>query len=334
MHDNRASHGWRRGVLLAAMVASSAALAQVPRLEIRGSADSAFALGSGSPASFNHNASSGTLVDAVTSFGQIQDPFVDIDKWPQSGAQGLAGATFGALGVQAGARMKVGAAASPHSGRASGFALASFSDWVTINPADPALIGTPGKLKYSVVVSGNGGVFKTDIGPRVVGRYCAETGNVLSACGGWAVTELESGIGTHSGPALPLVIEAEANLIFGRPSVIYVRLIANLDIDFAHAGLSEGFVDVGHTARWDGIDAVLDFNGNPLAGYQLVAASGTDYREHITTLLPMPVPELGSLWLMALGLASLAGGLIARRAVGATPRLYPPGSPVCIAQPA
>lgn len=286
----------QRPVLLALACAAGTAQSQTPSLQIQGWADSSMALGTGTPAEFNHvRQGRGSLSDGVLSSGSLTDPAVDMDRWSRSGAQALASAQMGHLGVLAGGEVVLGALGG--GGQfAQAHAEASFTDWLTLSPSDPALMFTPGTLRFQVNFSGNGGVVDLSTTARVLARWCGRAGAADFACGGWFSDSGDTGVGRQSGP-LPGAVAYEQRFVWGLPVAIGVTLVADLEITGLNNGSANGYFDLSHSAAWGGILGVRDDTGMlvPPQAYALSAASGTDYRGAVSA-----IPEPGA-WLLFLG---------------------------------
>ena len=293
--------GWvlrrrRRQLLIALVCAAGAAQAQTPSLQIQGRADSSMAVGTGTPAEFNHvRQGRGNLSDSVLSLGSLTDPAVDIALWSRSGAQALASAQLGHLGVLAGGEVVLGALGGGGQ-YAHAHAQASFTDWLTLNPADPALMFTPGTLRFRVDYSGNGGVVDLSTTARVLARWCGRAGAADFSCGGWFSDTGETGVGRQSGP-LPGAVEYEQRFVWGLPVAIGVTLTASFDLELLNNGSANGYFDLSHSATWGGILSVRTSAGELVApqDYALSSASGTDYGSAIT---PVPEPAAMLLWLL------------------------------------
>lgn len=286
----------RRQLVLALVCAAGAAHAQTPSLQIQGRADSSMALGTGTPAEFNHvRQGRGHLSDGVLSLGSLTDPAVDMALWSRSGAQALASARLGHLGVLAGGEVVLGALGGGGQ-YAHAHAQASFTDWLTLSPTDPALMFTPGTLRFRVDYSGNGGVVDLSTTARVLARWCGRAGAADFSCGGWFSDTDETGVGRQSGP-LPGAVEYEQRFVWGLPVAIGVTLTASFDLELLNNGSASGYFDLSHSAAWGGIQSVRTGAGELVApqGYALSSASGTDYRSAIT---PVPEPAAMLLWLL------------------------------------
>jgi len=113
-----------------------------------------------------------------------------------------------------------------------------------------------------------------------------------------ASSGLESGSMT-SGGGIPV----DALLSFGPDGWAVVQVSMYLQVSasasaFA-AAAANGGASFGSTVFWGGIDAII-VDGVPLADYEIVSASGVDYR-----LPTAPVPEPAPAWLASLGLLAL-----------------------------
>jgi len=220
--------------------------------------------------------------------------------WSRSGAQALASARMGHLGVLAGGEVVLGALGS--GGQfAHAHAQASFTDWLTLSPSDPARMFTPGTLHFQVNYAGNGGVVDLSTTARVLARWCGRAGNADFSCGGWFSDSDDTGVGRQSGP-LPGAVAYEQRFVWGLPVAIGVTLAASVDLTGLNNGSANGHFDLLHSAAWGGILSVSDGTGVLVVpqGYALSSASGTDYRGAISA-----IPEPGAWLLLLLGAGAL-----------------------------
>ena len=128
------------------------------------------------------------------------------------------------------------------------------------------------------------------------------------------------GLVTHSVQALsdgrvfggiPGLITFEAGVKFNEPdfTLLFVQLrtaaqsgALSIPGQFHSAAANAEFFS---SLEWDGIDSVLDDQGNPITGWSLASGSGFDYTRSFAAQLPAAVPEPGSWALMMTGLALL-----------------------------
>lgn len=295
----RHAHG---AVALVAAAAPALVLAQTPSLQIQGRADSSMAQGAGTPAEFStFRQGGGPLVDGVLSLGSLTDPAVDMRFWSRSSAQATAFAQLGHVGAQAGGEVVLGALGGGGQ-YARAYAQASFTDWLTLTPSDPALLFTSATLRYRVDWSGNGGVTDNSTTARVLARWCGRAGGGDFQCGGWFSDSGETGLGRQSGP-LPGPVEYEQRFTWGLPVPIGVSLVAEFEIVGLNNGSASGYYDLSQSAAWGGILGVALADGTPVAplAYALSSASGTNYSGPIAA-----VPAPPALWLWLAGVPLLA----------------------------
>lgn len=107
------------------------------------------------------------------------------------------------------------------------------------------------------------------------------------------------GLGSYHGPRLPWILQLEVPFRFGLPLGIFVELSAQTAI-VSQGGSLETVADLSHTAAWGGVVELRDAVGSVLgaADYDLISASGVDYRVAV-------VPEVPTLPLLLSGLLVL-----------------------------
>lgn len=291
------------GLLLAGWIlAPGASAATPPYLQITGNADSSLSgplPGLADQGEFDWTAASGILGDGVVvDGGPIGGP-------TYAGAQAIASAEFGRLGVLAGAEVIGPPLSFPNNQlSASGSATAVWSDIVTIVPVDPALRFTHGLFSFEVTVGGTGGATQRPhlgfgsahyIATVQVGGAMCPTACTFRRFGYW--NETLAGMG---GDTLPLSIAADVDIIIGSPFTLSVSLAANASV-FTGDERVEAHSNILHTALWNGITSMKDANGNEFA-HEVQSLSGTNWA------LPYaaPVPEPAT-WLTLLAGLALMG---------------------------
>lgn len=202
-------------------------------------------------------------------------------------AQSAAHANFGVLRLLA---ISTGLAASQ--------ATTSFSDRLTVLPANPLRVGEFGLLEWRMALSGTG-----DLQINAVDGYGSVSIDTFApgaALGtGRTLSLWFNDIGgpvQFDGDPLPRHVVVRQGFIFGEPFEIGFQLNATTGAAGASA-----LADLMNTATWGGITAVsvagVAFRADE---FHLQSASGTDYRGAIT-----PVPELPQALLLLLGLGAL-----------------------------
>lgn len=296
-------------LLLGSTLGPGTFAATPPYLQITGSAASSMSVpgpGLGDQGEFDLTAVSGPLVDGVlVDGGPIGGP-------TYAGAQAIASAEFGRLGVLAGAEVIGPPLAFPNNElSASGSTTAMWSDSVTVVPTDPALMLTHGLFSFEVQVGGVGGVTQgAHLGfgsadyiaiVQVGGAMCPTT-CTFRRFGYWNQTL--AGMG---GDTLPLSIAADVDIIIGSPFTLSVSLSAQASV-FTGDESVEAHSDIRHTALWNGITSMKDANGNDFA-HQVQSLSGTNWS------LPYaaPVPEPATWLTLLAGLAFMGASRGHRR---------------------
>ena len=205
--------------------------------------------------------------------------------------------------------------------RLSTFSAARFQDTITLTPALPALIGTPGIMTASIAVSGalatsavhtkaSGLGFEPTLG-AADWRLAIESGSTFlgglnSARPGFfgAVGVSHAGDST-AGLGPTALVTFSLPIVFGAPTDIHVALGANAAATVNSAAvvpLTSGFTFVTAesiytaTATWNGISSVRS-GATPVA-FTVSSASGINYA------LPVPEPRMATLFALGLLLVS------------------------------
>jgi hypothetical protein len=253
----------------------------------------------------------GYMVDAV------HPPTEPLENWADTGAQAYGWAQYGRVGVQVGATTAHGSFVG--TGWADSDVRAAFFDTLTVAPVQAALFGTPGVLRYSLVVSGNNWLRdQSNVGWAEVAFTLQASGLPVLQQGQWTSGVDDIGQGSYHGPQLPWILQLEVPFRFGLPFGIAVELSAQTDI-VSQGGSLETLADLSHTAAWGGVVELRDAVGSVLgaADYDLTSASGVDYRVAV-------VPEVPALPLLLAGLLVLGFRLHAlpgtrRQSIAVTP---------------
>jgi hypothetical protein len=191
-------------------------------------------------------------------------------------------------------------------GFAASQATTSFSDRLTVLPANPLWAGEFGVLEWRMALSGAGDLQITAVdgyGSVSIDAFsqgaAPGTGRMLST---WF--NAIGGPVQFDGDALPRDVVVRQGFVFGEPFDIGFQLNATAGAAGAYA-----LADLMNTATWGGITAVR-LNGAALGAdeFRLQSASGTDYRSAIT-----PVPEPGTWLLWILGALALGAAGRSRR---------------------
>jgi hypothetical protein len=291
------------------------------RLEIDGSVYSLLGAPGHSANRLFFGVSSNSAV-AVNDGGYMVDdvhpPTEPMDDWADTGAQAYGWAQHGRVGVQVGATTAHGTFVG--TGWADSDVRAAFFDTLTVAPVQAALFGTPGVLRYSLVVEGNNWLRdRSNAGWAEVAFTLMASGLPAPQQAKWSSGVDDIGQGSYLGPQLPWILQLEVPFLFGLPLGIFVDLSAQTEI-VSQGGSLETLADLSHTAAWGGIVELRDGGGNVLgaADYDLTSASGVDYRVAV-------VPEVPTLALLLAGLLVLGSRLHAfpgatRRSIAANPR--------------
>ena len=270
--------GWvlrsRRRQLLLVLACSAAGAAQAQQLEVEGYACA------GECSLYDQQQLGGPALSA-----RAQQAFAS------RAADSIAVAQFGALRLYSASSGTI----------ATSQATASFSDWLTVLPAHPALTGEFGAIEWRLSLSGAGdlqihaadgygSIYIDAIVPGAAPGTGRATASWFNAIGGPV---------QFDGDALPLDLAVRQGFVFGEPFEIGFQLSATTGAAGAIA-----LADLMHTATWGGITAVSVPGVTLGAGdYALHSASGTDYRGAIAAV---PEPGTWLLWLLgafALGAA-------------------------------
>jgi hypothetical protein len=229
---------------------------------------------------------SSTLADAV------------LHMQGNAAAQVVYSARVGALGILAGSES---AGFSTIQGRTS--LRVSWSDMVTINPGNPALLGTPGSFSFLAGLSGSGGAIPA--GPFTRGEGSASYRVQLSlnrepefiSSGRWHYVDFFGS--TFTGDAPNQSYSGAIPFLFGVPFGIAASLQAD---SFATSieGKVESFVSMIGTLKWNGITEVRDLNGTPLTDLSVTSDSGVDWLQAVA------VPEPGTVVLLLTALPVVA----------------------------
>jgi hypothetical protein len=213
------------------------------------------------------------------------------------------------------------------SGSESNF-QASFTDTMTVQPVDPALLGQFGtltgslQLDYLRSTSAQGSPLDPSelLGASVEwGAGISSLGNSIGGGGSASFREsvtdgaspysqyFISLTGANGSPAPDsLMIPFVLGFVFGEAFDVTVELAATAFATF-EGGVLEGeqyqasaTLNLLNTLTWQGVSSVLDAEGNPVA-FSLASASGTDWTVP-ATVIPLPP----AVWLFGTALAGLA----------------------------
>lgn len=296
-----------RWIAATLVACAGGALAQpLPLVNITGEADSSMAAGAGQPATFDDlREGTGFIVAAngVVSYGEYRDLFVDPMKWSRSSSQAVAWAQPGHVGVQVGAEVVLGAV-GPNFNYAYGRARSQFVDFLTLTPADPALLGTSGVLRHRLDVAGNGGLLDSSTTAAVSAGWCVHPPDGIAVCGQWYSTNLGVGVGAQDGVMPPWSAEFDLAFTWGASFGVGFGLSAHAEIVDLSNGRAQADFSLLHSAAWGGVISVTDVAGNTIApgAYQLLSASGADYSGPIAAA----VPEVPTLLMLSSGVLLLA----------------------------
>lgn len=256
---------------------------------------------------YDLTAGGGQLVEGV-----VVDGGGRIGEAGYAGGQSVASAAFGRLSALGGAVAVGPPPVLPSSGLiASGFTQAMWSDEVTLVPNDPALLFTPARFRFEVLLSGDGGIVLTTLANQGYGNaeYSAsvEVGSCPVGCqftrvGYWNSTSPTG----FDGDPLPQALTGDVGVSLGSPFVLRVSIAANATVAVGGDGSVEAFSDLSNTVLWNGA-TVTDASGAPIA-YRMQSTSGTDWS------LPYaaPVPEPAT-WLTLVAGLALIGASRSRR---------------------
>jgi len=208
----------------------------------------------------------------------------------------------------------VGRSASVHTG-------ASFFDFITLNPPNPALAGQAVTVNASWLLNGDM-LAIWNLFNNLPATASARTNLSLSGTGmgQWGVQAREqhgyrAGSFYNISVLAPMVIPVSISAIFGsRAGIQYGLDLQGLaetgflkeeclqDCGFSSAS-AELTANYGNSLVWGGISSVIDANGNPILDFTVSSDSGFDYAT--------AVPEPGTSAMLLAGVGLL--GWIARR---------------------
>jgi hypothetical protein len=162
--------------------------------------------------------------------------------------------------------------------------FAGFRDVMTIN--HPTLNGTRARItiayRVDAVLTSTGQV---EAGSRRNSARISSSANVGNMAEDsfwqtWPDGVVEFG---ESGDVYNQARTVTGDFFFGEP--FYVGLAIRAQANGAGSVASYNRVDGEHTATWQGINAVNDLNGNPITGYTVSSASGTNYTQAVSAAL-------------------------------------------------
>jgi len=209
-------------------------------------------------------------------------------------------------------------------GSLNSLARGIFRDSITITAPGHAT-GSPGLLSFTLLVNGSLSVNQ---------EHVADAGWSLAADVGGAAFDLHAGamlynnapvLAKHGYVGDPFgSYSATVSFSYGIAMPVDVELEAIAQSAYSSSGtqtLAISSFDLAHSLYWGGL-SVLDGNGQPLPSWQLLSASGTDYRQSFAPA----VPEPAALLLWAAGLTLLP--LLQRRAQTSAEAIMPrPSTP-------
>lgn len=237
-------------------------------------------------------------------------------------AQGYA--SFGALGAMVNATAYNSAAstsAALASNNANAHMLVDFGDTLTFSAL--GLTGQKGTVFVKWRFDGSGGTFVG--GPLPVLAQKSIMSWSLSVFTPYATFTQEKILNTD--PAHPDAQLAVLNpitlaipVVFGQPTFVHAELDVGASASAGVPALSPddpsylmtrsagAYANLMHTVAWDGIEKIVDAQGQALPDWSVTSETGTDYRYAISA-----VPEPTSAELTLAGLCALAAGVGVKR---------------------